>query len=291
MLKKTWPLLFLFSQMALADIPVEEAGDSNASASFRSAQTTINSSNLPAEQRINQTVEQRVSQLEQQMANLTQMNLVSQIKQLQQQVQTLQGQLDIQVHDLKALQDQQKLQFQDIDQRLSGQKSKSVVMANNETTTTPAVAVSPATNSTASMPESMHGTPMLQMSDQEAYQAAYNFVKAKDKSHAVAALQGYLKLYPKGNFVGNAHYWLGEMLLAQDKNDAAIAEFNTLLQKFPQHANVADAKLKLGFAYYNKGQYSLAKTQLKLVQKEYPDSPVAQLATGRLEQMKLQGNK
>lgn len=281
MLKKIWPLLFLVSQVTMADVPVEEAGDA-VPASLPTTQAYVAPSvSSPS----NLSVDQRLNQLEQQITNLTQMNLLSQIKQLQQQVQTLQGQLEVQAHDLKVLQDQQKLQFQDIDQRLS-QKAKPI------TTLSPANAmIEPAvvsTNVNKPADTTRTAVPALQMSDQEAYQAAYNFVKAKDKVHAVAALQGYLKLYPKGAYVGNAHYWLGEMLLAQGKNDAAMVEFNHLIQKFPQHPNVPDAKLKLGYVYYNKGQYNLAKAQFKKVQQEYPNTPVAQLATAKLEQMKLE---
>ncbi|QLH41401.1 MAG: hypothetical protein HWD59_00790 [Coxiellaceae bacterium] len=55
------------------------------------------------------TTEQRLTRLEQQMNNITQMNTPARIEELQQQVAQLQGQLEVQTHDLKMLSDAQKI--------------------------------------------------------------------------------------------------------------------------------------------------------------------------------------
>lgn len=64
-------------------------------------------------------INQRMSRLEQQVANYNQMNLPQQMSDLQQKVAQLQGQLEVEQHALKALTDQQKLYYQDISQQLS----------------------------------------------------------------------------------------------------------------------------------------------------------------------------
>jgi len=67
---------------------------------------------------------ERLTRLEQQMTNVTQMNLSARLDNMQQQIQQLQGQLEVATHNLQTLTDQQTNFDPRLDQRIS-QLSKS----------------------------------------------------------------------------------------------------------------------------------------------------------------------
>jgi tol-pal system protein YbgF len=251
------------ASVAYAEVPVEDA--------VQYDRTTTLVANKPI-----LTQEQRLSQLEQQVNNLLQMGVVSQVKQLQQQVQELRGQLEIQAHDIKTLQDQLHAQYQDLDQRMTSGNKPVAVAKPASTTSTPATATT-ATAPTKPMPV------VATSNETDSYQAAYDFIKARDYAKAEPALQKYLNQYPQGAFSANAHYWLGEIYLSQGKAEQASQRFSTVIQQYPNYGKMAEAKLKLGFAYYDMGQIAQAKQQLQKVQQEYPNSPAARLATTRLQ--------
>src|SRR3989344_181988 len=64
------------------------------------------------------TTEQRLTRLENQLNNLTKMNLPQQLSDVQQELQKLSGQLQEQQRDLKTLNDQQRSFYQDLNQRI-----------------------------------------------------------------------------------------------------------------------------------------------------------------------------
>src|SRR5262249_24859601 len=66
---------------------------------------------------INMNPEQRISKLERQIQN--QVNLLKQIDSKSQQIKDLQGQIEVQTHDIKILKEQQKSQYNDLDSRLN----------------------------------------------------------------------------------------------------------------------------------------------------------------------------
>lgn len=67
---------------------------------------TVDNSNL--------TNEQRLAKLENQLANLQQLNVVTQLNAMQKQLQDVQGRLDVDAHELKVLQVQQRDIYQDL---------------------------------------------------------------------------------------------------------------------------------------------------------------------------------
>jgi tol-pal system protein YbgF len=126
--------------------------------------------------------------------------------------------------------------------------------------------------------------------EQQIYQTAYNFIKAKKYNDAVSALQGMLKKYPSGQFASNAHYWLGELYGLMDKNDRALIEFSAVVKIFPDSPRVSDAQLKVGLIYASQSKWSDAKMAFKKVINQYPGTASARLASEQLKQVKLAGH-
>ena len=225
------------------------------------------------------TMGQRVARLEQQMQNLTNMNLPQQIANMQQELQQLQGQLQVQAHDLKLLNQQQRSFYSDLNQRITQLSNLSGSSSNNSTASS---AVSQATKNT------MKST-SIQIQESNAYQAAFGLLMKKQYSKAQAGFTAYLADYPNGQFQANAHYWLGEIYTFQKNWSQAASEFQTVIKQFPKSNKVADAKLKLAVVHVRQGKIAQATKELNQIQKQHPGSTAAQLASIQLQEL-AQGN-
>lgn len=222
--------------------------------------------------------------------------LIEKILSLQQEVQELRGQLEVQAHDLKLLQQQQVAFYKDLDSRLGNAASKSsqvkpstditlgsktpVSQQPNVPVTAESKTIKTATTTT---------TPVVAVSrinpadEQISYLAAYELVKNKRYDDAISAMQTFVQKYPKGGYTANAEYWLGELYLVKKDYNKSIEHFETVLHQFPSSSKSAASMLKAGYAYAAKGDNQEAKRRFQQVVKTYPDTPTAQLATSKLE--------
>lgn len=259
-------LLFLLLSPALyAQTPIEE-DDSNGSSSSNVATSGM-------------TAEQRVDKLERQMRNQT--NLLKQIDTVAQQVKDLQGQLEIATHEIKTLQDQQKSQYSDLDQRvsdLSHQKEERPHLAVDKKTDNAAESNAKAISSDSSAKEDK---------GQKAYQAAYALLKTKNYDKAKNALQSFIRTYPDDANIVNAYYWLGNIYLLKNQPDKAIVPFKMAIKTDAQHIKTADTLFKLGLAYLMQGNTKQARIQFKKVKQSYPRTIAAKLASEKLNSLKV----
>lgn len=260
------------------DNNVQENESEDDSNSASQASTPI----APPVQTQSLSMSDRVSRLEQQMTNIVNMNLPQQINDIQQALQQVQGQLQVQAHDLKLLNEQERSFYQDIDQRINQLKN----LGSAPSATMP----SASSNSGASPLKTQSSNDSTQLNDANAYRDAFNLVSKKQYVASIQSLNNYLNNFPNGAYVANAHYWLGEVYALQKKNDQAVAEFNTVILQYPKSSKVADAKLKLAIIHARMGDTAKALEGFKAIKREYPGSTAAQLASLQLQQMSLQGN-
>lgn len=203
-------------------------------------------------------------------------NLIDKIQNLQQELQELRGQLEVQAHDLKLLQQQQIAFYKDLDARLSG----SSVKASAPTKPSKTEVAKP---STAEDITPISSTSRTNPADEQiSYLAAYELVKNKRFDDALSAMNVFVQKYPKGGYTANAHYWLGELYLVNKEYVNAIDHFNIVLQQFPTSSKSAASMLKIGYGYAAQGNTQEAKKYLQQVVRAYPDTPTAQLATSKL---------
>ncbi len=249
--------------------------------------------------------DQRVRRLEEQVKTLQTDSAASRVGALQQEVQTLRGQLDELTHQLQQAQSQQKTMYSDLDKRLSMNKEAAPESAPAAVATTPQAAT-PAKTVAAAAPAPAKTTRVLAAlkpaaaaasnqqpdvaEEQKIYQTAYNLIKAKKYTEAVDALQAMLKKYPTGQFASNAHYWLGELYGLLGKNEQALTEFTTVVKSYTSSPRVSDAQFKIGLIYAAQVKWSEAKSAFKKVINEYPGSGSAKLAALQLKQIKEAGH-
>lgn len=214
--------------------------------------------------------------------------LIDKIQGLQQEIQELRGQLEVQAHDLKLLQQQQVAFYKDLDSRLGsaantnsqGKAPTELSLGSNPSTAAPvAVQTSKTSNVTPVIAPVSRVNPA---DEQISYLAAYELVKNKKYDDAVRAMQTFVQKYPSGGYTANAEYWLGELYLAKKEYPKALEHFELVLQKFPSSSKSAASLLKTGYVYTATGNKQEAKRRLQQVIRTYPGTPTAQLANSKL---------
>lgn len=279
--------LLLIEAIALGDAPVvditqksnsQETSDgiltTVTSENFNSSATEItppdSTSSLPTQPL---TDTQRMARLEQQIKNLTNINLPQQIIDLQQQLAQVRGQLQEQQHDLQLVNKQLRTFYNNLNERIIQLKNLNSDTLNDNS------------SSQKTTGNSFSNNGNIQLQDSTAYQIAINFLNKNQYDKSLAAFQNYLNNYPNGNYVANAHYWLGEIYLEQNNRKKAVLEFQIIKNKFPQSEKVLDAQLKLAMIHAENGQVIRAKQELMEIKKQHPNSTVAQLASICLQQL------
>ncbi|MCL9682790.1 tol-pal system protein YbgF [Legionella maioricensis] len=225
--------------------------------------------------------------------------LIDKIQALQQEIQELRGQLEVQAHDLKLLQQQQVAFYKDLDARLGngspktaqnkpvtditlGSKTLAAQPSSTATAATPTNAVKP-----AAAPQPVIAVSRTNPADEQiSYLAAYELVKNKRYDNAINAMQTFVQKYPKGGYTANAEYWLGELYLVKKDYSKAIEHFEVVLHQFPASSKSAASLLKSGYAYAATGNNQEARKRFQQIIKSYPDTSTAQLASAKLKAIK-----
>ncbi|HAT1657978.1 TPA: tol-pal system protein YbgF [Legionella pneumophila] len=225
--------------------------------------------------------------------------LIDKIQQLQKEIQELRGQLEVQAHDLKLLQQQQVAFYKDLDSRLSNSSTSAKTIQNDKPATdvslgsnspvtlkaaSPQIKAGPSTGPSNSKPQPVIAVSRANPADEQiSYLAAYELVKNKRYDEAIKSMQTFVQKYPRGGYTANAEYWLGELYLVKKDYPKAIEHFEIVLQQYPSSSKAAASLLKSGYAYAEKGDTQEAKKRFQQVVKTYPDTPTAQLASSKLE--------
>lgn len=221
----------------------------------------------------------RVGRLEQRMSGPALAQMVGQSEELRSELQSLRGDLEQLTHEIEELKQQQRAQYQDLDQRIQalsgGSASRKPAGASEDSAAEP-------------------GQPAEEGADveaaQQAYQKAFNSVKEGRYKEGIGLFKSFLSSYPNDENAGNAQYWLGECHYVTRDFNAARDAFRKVLDAYPKSPKAADALLRLGYIEYDSQKWAAASQLLNDVGKRYPGSGAAQKAQERLQQMKKEGH-
>ncbi len=246
----------------------------------------------------------RVARLERLLNSDTLIQLLQRLERLQKEVQELRGELEVQTHDLAQLKQRQRELYLDIDRRLreaqaapaqgpatvaaaTGSQAVPVAPAQTGGTATSepstGAAAPPVTAASAATPGASEVDPIK---EQDAYQTAFNLLKAGRYDQAGTAFDGFLREYPKGKYSDNAQYWLGEAYYVTRRFEPAMGEFKKLLAGFPESPKLTHALLKIGYIYDELGQCAEAEKTLNDLVARFPQTTAARLARERLQRMR-----
>ncbi len=201
-------------------------------------------------------------------------SLLNKLNTLLQQVQSMQGRLDEQEHQLDKLKAQIKRQYTDMDRRLSQLTTGLPDMSGVS---------KPNTGKKAHELPSTDEAQIKPVTDSEAYQQAFSLIGQKKFDLAIAAFSNFVNDYPESSLVANSWYWLGEIYSATGKADKAQQSFSQVVNTYPKSNKVADAMYKLGQLSAVAGNKSEAIKYLKQVIAKYPKSSAAQLSKNYLK--------
>ena len=271
------------------------------------------------------STKERIVRLEQLWENQGLADLVLRLDSIQQEMQRLQGELEVQTHAIEVLQNSQReasqemgRRLRDIEQRAGGLSPVPQTLPNQVAvesgpplsdiidgvagdaespgTGNKPVAPGDVNNSGSPPPDSAGPDATLPpgeasgAAELSAYQDAFNLLKKGQYDKAIAGFTNYLTRYPQEKNADNAQYWLGEAYYVKRNFKQAQQAFETLLSRYPDTSKRADATLKLGFIHYELGRWTNAHKSLDDVRTNYPGTSAAQQAQKRLEKMKKEGH-
>ncbi|MFT5759344.1 MAG: tol-pal system protein YbgF [Alteromonadaceae bacterium] len=200
--------------------------------------------------------------------NRAQINVQSQLDELQNEVNELRGVTELHTHQLSQVLDRQRELYQELDRRVSE--------ALKPVNQVPAALVAPTSNANVNYSSDLP--------ENEAYDRAVNMVlKDKRYEQAIPEFRAFNQKYPQSTYAANAHYWLGQLLFNKNELTEAKAAFETVVNKFQDSRKRSDAMLKLAMLEQKQNNAAVAISLYKKLITEYPSSSAAQLAQPRLD--------
>jgi tol-pal system protein YbgF len=122
----------------------------------------------------------------------------------------------------------------------------------------------------------------------ELYRNAYQFILSGDYSTAEQGFRDHIARFPKDAKTADAHYWLGESLLGQQKYRDAAEIFLAASKDYPKAKKAPDMLLKLGISLIGLHQRDVACATFGEISKRYPD--VSGALKARIKQERAQAS-
>lgn len=250
------------------------------------------------------SVEARLARLERVMDNKALVDMLMRLDALQTELQYLQGEQEAVTHSIEGIKQRQRDLYLDIDRRLQQleasvsqmQASPGTAAAPRSSTGMPGMTAPSISTPAVIAPVVSMGAagvaadaPIDPEAERQAYEQAFNYLKEGQYDQAITGFQGFLQQYSKGDYADNAQYWLGEANYVTRRFKAAELEFLKVINSYPDSSKVSDAKLKLGYTYYELSEWESARKTLTELIEAQPGSTVARLAENRLQKMRLEG--
>ena len=227
----------------------------------------------------------RLQKIEESIRNLGIIQLLNQIEQLNAEIAKLRGQVEVMSNLDEQLTKRQRDFYLDIDTRLrkiegapvdttTGSSSSTVAPSN-----APPVGLSAAAGASPTSPAQIAA---MRAKEDAVYDVGSNAFKRGDYVAATRAFRTYIKDYPTGQLVSNAHYWMGISYFNLKDYASARNTQDTLLKQYPDSSKAPDALLAVASIYTEIGDNGSARNALEDVIARYPASEAANKARARL---------
>ncbi|GAB6094617.1 hypothetical protein JCM14469_08690 [Desulfatiferula olefinivorans] len=102
------------------------------------------------------------------------------------------------------------------------------------------------------------------------YNQGFSALKNKDFDRAMALFQDVATRFPDHSLADNAIYWTGEIHYSRNQYTEAVSTFKHLIDTYPDGGKVPDALLKIGYSYHALKDTENAVAYLKKVVVNYP---------------------
>lgn len=221
------------------------------------------------------SLEDRVDRLERILESRgeSQIRMSEQLRNLQREVSELRGVTEVHANQLEQVLERQRDLYQEIDRRVSE-------LSSNRSTT-PTVVQDNDNDS-----DNLQVAYSDNLSENEAYDRAIALVlEEREYDRAIPEFRSFIDAFPDSTYLGNAHYWLGQLLYARNDHAQAREHFTEVVENHPDSSKRADCLLKLGIIAQDEDDTATASERFEQVVDEYPDSTEANMARQRLEDL------
>lgn len=203
-------------------------------------------------------LEDRVARMES--ANQGQLSLAQSLNEKDREIARLRGDLEVANNNIRKLQEDNKLLYTNLDERLKKLEPQSVQLDGQELS-----------------------VPPEQFSD---YQAGLDHFKAGNYKDAALQFQDFLNKYKQSKLEPQVRYFLGSTQFAQGEYKTALITQRDLAKDFPDSPRAPDALLSMASSQLELKSIPGAKKTLGELIAKYPDSPAAESAKSRLAALK-----
>jgi tol-pal system protein YbgF len=227
--------------------------------------------------------EVRIQRLEELIRNIGVVELVRQLEQINAEIASLRGQLEVLANENQQIQKRQRDFYLDLDSRLK--RLEGGAGASGAAGAAPAA--SPSVEGAPSLPPAATAPPKVATRDEQArevraYDAASNLFRRNDFAPAIEAFRAFLKDYPGSQLAANAGYWIGiSYANLKDYRNALTAQ-QEILTRYPQSPKAPDAMLAIAAIQSEQGDAGSARNTLEDIIARYPGSEAAGKARTRL---------
>lgn len=126
----------------------------------------------------------------------------------------------------------------------------------------------------------------LTQKEKKAIDEATALLKKRDFANAAKAFATFLQRFPGSDYAPQAYYLLGSSYLAADDCKNAIPALQTVVSQDKKNQKTPDVMLNLAICHQDLDNSDAARSTLEALIKEYPSSPAAETARGKLSALK-----
>jgi tol-pal system protein YbgF len=197
-------------------------------------------------------------------------------QQLRKELEQLRGTVEQQGFLIEKLQNDLRLRYTDLDQRLTAQQ---------EQLNQGAAGASPALPGTPGAAATVAATPASVEEEKRAYLAAYDTFRTGGADRAIPPMLAFVKRFPNSTLVPSAYYLLGEFYLnaKTPDQDSALRQYETVVIEFPSNAKAPASLYRIASIMELRGKSAEARKKMQELKERYPDSPEAGLADNYLK--------
>jgi tol-pal system protein YbgF len=125
---------------------------------------------------------------------------------------------------------------------------------------------------------------------QQTYQAALRDYNSAKYEISNSEFGDVVKYYPQDDLAGNAHFYLGEIAYRQGKYSEAIKQYDIVLEQFAGNPKAPAAELRKGESLLDSHQRDAGAQELRSLIQRYPQTPEAAEARSKLNGMGIRIN-
>jgi tol-pal system protein YbgF len=101
----------------------------------------------------------------------------------------------------------------------------------------------------------------------------------------VSGFELYLKTFPKSELAHEAQHMIGECQFMEGNFQDAVSAYNSVISNYPRSASAPEAYYKRGLALERLKQVDRARESYEGVMKNFPDTPAARLAKQAIDRL------